>query len=350
MSEFYNKIKSNSKPYIVAEIGSNHNGDMDLAKKLILSAKHCGADAAKFQSWTPASLIAKEEYDKNQSYDDGDGGKKHFGSLKEMVEKYYLREEQHHELKEYCDAIGIDFCSTPFSNEEADFLYKLDVPFFKIASMDINNHELLRHVSQYGKPTILSTGMATLGEISEAVDTIERQGNRDIVILHCVSVYPPKLNDINLKNILMLQKAFNYPIGFSDHTIGVSVPLASVALGSCLIEKHFTLDKKMDGWDHEISADPTEMEQLVMGCQNIQSALGRYNRIVSEEEEAKKAKFRRSIVTNKALAKGHVLDIDDITYKRPGNGIQPNEVKYVIGRTVVRDINEDELLTWEHLS
>ena len=263
MSEFFLRIKNNKYPYIIAEIGANHNGDVELAKKMINEAKKCGADAVKFQSWTPESLISKGEYERNQSYDDGDGGKKHFGSLKEMVEKYYLDDSQHKELKEYCNKIGIDFCSTPFSNNEAQLLNALDVPFFKIASMDINNYDLLEHVAQYHKPVILSTGMATLSEISIAVEKIESHGNNEILLLHCVSIYPPNYCDINLNNIRTLKEAFGYPVGFSDHTMGTSIPLASVALGCQIIEKHFTLDKKLPGPNHIHSVEPYELRQMV---------------------------------------------------------------------------------------
>ncbi len=333
-----------SEPYIIAEIGANHNGNIDLAKKLVDKAKECGADAVKFQSWTPDSLIAKEEYDRNQSYDDGDGGKKHFGSLKEMVEKYYLTAEQHFELKKYCDKKDIDFCSTPFSPKEADLLENLDVPFYKVASMDINNLVLLKHIAKKQKPIILSTGMSTLSEIENAVKTIENEGNKQIVILHCISIYPPKYEDIHLRNITMLQKAFPYPVGFSDHSIGISIPLASVALGSCLIEKHFTLDKNMPGWDHAISADPKELKAIASESKNITKSLGNFHRTVSNAEEEKKLKFRRSVVTTKPLKKGCVISEKDITFKRPGTGIAPDEIKYVIGRKVNRDINKDELI------
>ncbi len=338
-----------SKPYIIAEIGANHNGDINLAKKIIDSAKECGADAVKFQSWTPQSLIAKEEYDKNQSYDDGDGGKKHFGSLKEMVEKYYLREEQHYELKEYCDQIGIDFCSTPFSKKEVDLLIDLNVPFLKVASMDINNLELLKHMAKTKKTILLSTGMSSLSEIEQAVKTIESEGNYNIIILHCISIYPPKYEDIHLNNIKMLQQTFNYPIGFSDHTIGTSIPLASVALGSCVIEKHFTLDKDLPGWDHQISADPIELKEIVNESININKALGNFQRTVSKAEEEKKLKFRRSIVSSKDLKKGHVIKLDDIDFKRPGTGMAPDEVKYIIGKKINKDIGYDELIKWEDL-
>lgn len=248
------------EPYIIAEIGANHNGDMDLAKKMIDSAVECGCDAVKFQSWTPDSLIAKEEYDRNQSYDDSP--KKHFGSLKEMVEKYYLRDEQHFELKEYCESKGVDFCSSPFSNKEVDLLVSLGVPFLKIASMDINNIPFLKYAAKTMKPIVVSTGMSTLSEIEIAVKTIQEEGNSNIVLLHCISIYPPKDKDIHLRNITMLQQAFNLPVGFSDHSFGASIPLASVALGACIIEKHYTLDKDLPGWDHEISANPDEMKTI----------------------------------------------------------------------------------------
>lgn len=338
-----------SEPYIIAEIGANHNGDIELAKKIIDSAKDCGADAVKFQSWTPKSLIAKEEYDRNQSYDDGDGGKKHFGTLKEMVEKYYLTEEQHYELNDYCNSINIDFCSSPFASDEANLLQKINVPFFKVASMDINNLELLKHIAKLQKPMLLSTGMATLSEIETAVKTIEEQGNNQIIILHCISIYPPKYKDIHLRNITMLQQVFKYPIGFSDHSIGTSIPLASVALGACVIEKHFTLDTDMPGWDHAISANPKELKEIVTESKNIAKALGNFHRTVSQDEEDKKLKFRRSIVTEKDLEKGQIIKKEDLTFKRPGTGIAPNEMKYVIGRKINRNFNEDELINWEDL-
>lgn len=341
------EVKDYGVPYIIAEIGANHNGDMGLARKMIDSAKACGCDAIKFQSWTPDSLVAQEEYDRNQQYDDSP--KKHFGSLKEMVEKYYLRPEQHIELKEYCDNAEIAFFSTPFSIEEADFLEELKVPFYKIASMDVNNLLLLKHIAKKNKPIIMSTGMATLSEIENAVKTIEDEGNHQIILLHCISIYPPAYEDINLNNIPMLGQTFGYPVGFSDHTIGISMPLASVALGSCVIEKHFTLDKDLPGWDHEVSANPEEMKVIVEESRNIVNALGTYRRVVGKAEEEKKIKFRRSVVAGKDLKKGHILTIEDLAFKRPGTGIQPDETTYVIGRKLKRKLSSDELIYWKDL-
>jgi len=334
------------EPYIIAEIGANHNGDMDLAKKMIDSAVDCGCDAVKFQSWTPKSLIAKEEYDRNQSYDDSP--KKHFGSLKEMVEKYYLRDDQHEELKNYCQEKGVDFCSSPFSKQEVDLLVKLNVPFLKIASMDINNIPFLKYAAKTMKPIVVSTGMSTLAEIETAVQTIKNEGNNNIVLLHCISIYPPKDKDIHLRNITMLQQAFDLPIGFSDHSFGASIPLASVALGACIIEKHFTLDKDLPGWDHEISANPIEMKTICEDSKKIAAALGNVFRTVSDEEEQKKYKFRRSIVSSKKLKKGDVITESDLAFKRPGTGIPPNEYNYLIGRKLNTDLEEDSLLNWNN--
>ncbi|MGD9992109.1 MAG: N-acetylneuraminate synthase family protein [Salinivirgaceae bacterium] len=342
-SEVYNFCK----PYIIAEIGANHNGDMDLARKIIDSAKACGADAVKFQSFDHKSLVSKAEYDANTKYNDSP--KKHFGSLSDMVEKYYLRKEQHYELKEYCQKIGIGFSSTPFSFNEVDLLVDLDVPYIKVASMDINNYALLKYIALTGKPVILSTGMATLGEIEKAIEIIEGTGNLQIILLHCISIYPPAFEDINLRNITMLQQTFPYPVGFSDHSIGTNIPLAAIALGSCIIEKHFTLDKDLPGWDHQISANPDELKQIVEQGNQINTALGVFNRVVSEAEKAKLSKFRRSLVTTKPLPKGTIITAELFTAKRPGTGIGPHEASYVLGRTLSRDLGEDELINWEDL-
>lgn len=337
-----------SKPYVIAEIGANHNGDMDLAKQMINSAVSCGVDAVKFQSWSPKTLIAKEEYDRNQKYDDS--AKKHFGSLKEMVEKYYLREEQHFELKEYCETKNVDFCSTPFSEYEVDLLEKCDVPFFKVASMDINNFQLLNYLGDRGKPVILSTGMATLSEVDKALEVLTKRGCKELALLHCISIYPPAYEDINLNNITMMQNTFGIPIGFSDHTIGFSIPLASVALGSCIIEKHFTTDKNLPGWDHEISADPTEMAIICKESENIAKSMGTFVKVVSKAEQEKKLKFRRSAVFTKNLTAGHILTTDDLTSKRPGTGISPDLIDQLIGRKLAVDIEEDMLVKWDYIN
>jgi len=341
------EVYNYSTPYIIAEIGANHNGDMDLAKEMILSAKEAGADCVKFQSWTPQSLISKEEFDRNQVYNDSK--KKHFGSLQEMVQKYALTDDQHRELKAFCDNNEIEFASSPFSKKEADLLNEIGVSFFKIASMDINYIDFIKHVASYQKPIILSTGMSTMSEIENAVNACYSVGNEKVILLHCISIYPPEYKDIHLNNISTLQTVFDLPVGFSDHTIGTAIPLASVAFGSCLIEKHFTLDKDLPGWDHEISANPEELKVICSESKNIAEALGSRTRIVSEAEENKKDKFRRSLVIKNGLKKGHVLTLEDLTAKRPGTQIPPDEIDFAIGRTLNTDMEEDSLLKWENL-
>lgn len=334
-------------PYFIAEIGSNHNGDMDLARKLVDAAVEAGADAVKFQSWSKRSLVCREEYARNTKYADT---LRHFGTLEEMVEKYQLTPEQHEEIAAYCAEKGALFMSTPFSKSEADMLDALGLPFFKIASMDVNNLPLLAHVGAKGKPVMLSTGMSTLGEVERALAVLREAGAGPVCLLHCIAVYPPKFEDINLKNIPMLEQVFEVPTGFSDHSQGTAIPLAAVAVGACVIEKHFTLDHAMPGWDHWVSADPGEMRQLVADGRNIFAALGSGVRTVNADEQAKKLAFRRCAVAARALPAGHVLEEVDLDFKRPGSGIHPDEVGYIVGRALKRSLDEDDILRWEDLS
>lgn len=333
-------------PYIIAEIGSNHNGDMNLCRRLIDSAADAGAHAVKFQSWTDKSLIAEEEYARNTSYSDK---KKHFGSLREMVTAYQLTAEQHAEAAAHCKSRGITFCSTPFSSEEVDLLESLDVPFFKIASMDIIHLSLLRYVARKQRPVVISTGMATLAEIERAVETVRAEGNEQIVLLHCVSIYPPDYDTIHLRSMTALEEAFDVPVGFSDHTLGTAIPLAAIALGACMIEKHFTLDQHMEGWDHAISANPEQLKTIVEEGRNIVTALGGSRRTVSAAEIEKRKKFRRSLVTTQRLHSGHVLTEADLDAKRPGTGIRPDEIEYVLGRRLASDMAADQVINWSHL-
>jgi N,N'-diacetyllegionaminate synthase len=334
-------------PYIIAEIGSNHNGDIDLCKKIIDAAKTCGADAVKLQSWNKESLISKAEYARNTSYSDK---KKHFGSLEEMVEKYQLTPEQHEEISKYCNGKKITFISSAFSDDEVDLLVSLNVPVFKIASMDINNLPLLRYIACKHKPVIVSTGMATLGEIEQALAVLKTSGSGPIALLHCISIYPPVCNNINLRNIPMLQQVFDMPVGFSDHSLGASIPLAAVALNACIIEKHFTLDKNLEGWDHAISADPSELSYLVNESRTIFNSLGSSTRIVHEDEVEKRKKFRRRAVAKYAMKKGYIITEDSLAFKRPGNGINPDEIKYVIGRAINKNVEQDHEIEWSDLS
>jgi N-acetylneuraminate synthase len=333
-------------PYIVAEVGSNHNGDMDLCRRLIDAAQEAGAHAVKFQSWTDTSLIAEEEYARNTEYSDK---KKHFGSLREMVTAYQLTAGQHREARAHCLARGIAFCSTPFSPEEADLLEELDVPFFKIASMDVVHLPLLKYVARKQRPMVISTGMATLAEVEQAVETVRAEGNEQIVLLHCVSIYPPDYDTIHLRNMETLQQAFDVPVGFSDHTLGTAIPLAAIALGACVIEKHFTLDQEMAGWDHAISANPEQLRVIVAEGRNVFRALGGHRRQVSAAEMEKRIKFRRSLVARRKLEPGHVLSEADLDAKRPGTGIAPDELGYVLGLRLTSALGADEVLHWKHL-
>lgn len=333
-------------PYIIAEVGSNHNGDMDLCRRLIDAAAAAGAHAVKFQSWTESSLIAKEEYQRNTEYSDK---KKHFGSLQDMVKAYQFTPEQHREANAHCKTRGITFCSSVFSTAEVDLLEELDVPFFKIASMDIVNLPLLEYVARKQRPMIISTGMASLAEIERALETVRHVGNDQTVLLHCVSIYPPDYDMIHLRNLEMLRQAFDVPVGFSDHTLGTAISLAAITLGAAVIEKHFTLDKDMPGWDHAISANPEELRTIVEEGKNIFTALGSHNRIVSDAELEKRKKFRRSLVARHALRQGHLISEADLDAKRPGSGISVDELSYVLGRKLAEDVQEDQVIQWKHL-
>jgi sialic acid synthase SpsE len=216
--------------------------------------------------------------------------------------------------------------------------------------MDVNNFSLLSYVARKQKPILLSTGMATLAEIKSAVKVIEAENNRQVIILHCVSLYPPKYKNVHLNNIVMLRKEFCYPVGFSDHTFGIDVALAAIALGACVIEKHFTIDKNLPGWDHEISADAEELRFIVTGSRHISEALGDYRRIISDEEKIKKDKFRRSLVAARDLKAGWELKETDLNAKRPGTGIPPNEIQSVIGRALKKDVQYDQVIFWDDLS
>ncbi|MDB4060501.1 N-acetylneuraminate synthase family protein [Vicingaceae bacterium] len=336
------------KPYIIAEIGSNHNGDIELAKKLIRQAKEAGADCVKFQSWSKETIFSEKVYKSNYFLAD-DYRSREDHSLESIVEAYSVSEAELLELKSLADEIGIDCTSTPFSKKEVDFLVnELKTPFIKIASMDLNNYPFLDYVAKKNFPIVISTGLSSLDEIEKAIQTIEDAGNKQICILHCISIYPPDDNQVNLRNIQTLQTLYLYPIGFSDHTIGTSIPLASVALGACLIEKHFTLDKTMEGWDHKVSADFNELTEICSQSKRIADALGT-TRITAQENKEKKDAFRRSIVTTRAIMKGEKISLNDIDFKRPGEGLSPGEIKYVVGRSAKRNLDKDSIIYLEDI-
>ena len=263
---------SGQRTYVIAEIGANHNGDMDLARNMIDKAKACGADAVKFQSWD-TTIFSEAVYEKNRFLDDDYRNRTDY-TLKEIVDKFALGSDDLAELCGFCAKVGIDFACTPFTVDQLRCLVELGVPFIKIASMDITNPRLLKAAGRTDRPILLSTGFATLEEIDRAVGIIEAQGNRNIVLLHCVSLYPPEDHEVNLNNMDMLCAAFGYPVGFSDHTLGTEVSLAAIARGAVVLEKHFTLDKSMFGWDHHMSADPEELAVICRGAERIHAALG----------------------------------------------------------------------------
>lgn len=331
------------EPYIIAELGSNHNGDMDMARRMIAAAKKSGADCVKFQSWSKDTIFSKKVYEDNYFLTDDYRKRKNY-SLEQIVDKFAIREKDMEKMKRFADSIGIDCISTPFSGKEVDFLaYKLRVSFIKVASMDLNNYPFLAYIAKRGLPVVLSTGLSSLSEIDNAIRTIENAGNNRIVILHCVSLYPPKDREVNLNNIDTLRKLYPYPIGFSDHTLGTSIPLAAVAKGVCIIEKHFTLDKNYFGWDHKISATPDEMKVICGESKRINKALGSY-RILCEEGDKRKEAFRRSIVAGKTIKKGTIIGKGCIDFKRPGSGIQPEYEGLVIGRKAKKDIPYDKII------
>lgn len=326
-------------PYIVAELNSSHSGSIETAKEMIDAAKECGCDCVKFQSWSPESLYSDEYYRDNPI-------------AKRFVHKFSLNSEQLMELCLYCKEVEIDFSSTPYSNEEVDFLVeKTNAPFIKIASMEINNIPFLKYIAGKGVPIVLSTGMSTIDEIRTAVKAIESTGNKNLCILHCVSVYPASPQIINLNNLIMLQEEFpNYVIGYSDHTIGYEIASASIAMGAVLVEKHFTLDNGRMGMDNNMATEPKAMKNLVDACHNVFDAMGSKRRIILNGEEEQRLKMRRSLVTTRDVRAGEKLLYSDIEFKRPGDGITPVHLDEVVGKTVNTDIPKGYLIRKEHIN
>ena len=344
----YSKMKNYDEPYIIAELGANHNGDMELAKKMITAAKACGADCVKFQSWTKDSIFARQVYEENYFLNDDYRQRDDF-SLEEIVDEFSISETELLQMKAFCEEVDIDFASTPFSEKEVDFLVnELKASFIKVASMDLTNIPFLEYIASKNLPVVLSTGMSYLSEVDEAIRALNNAGCEDIVLLHCVSLYPPEDEQVNLNNIDLLRDVYKYPTGFSDHTVGITAPIMAVAKGACLIEKHFTLDKTMFGWDHAISADEVELKAIVEGAKRGYKMLGSYDRIVSENANRKDA-FRRSIVVTRNIKKGEKLRREDLEFKRPGTGIEPKDMPKIIGRVTARDMQFDEVLNYQDL-
>lgn len=323
------KVSDYGIPYIVAEMNSSHNGDIQIAKNMILKAKEAGASCVKFQSWTSKSLYSNSYYASNSIQ-------------KRIIDKFSLSKSELLELSKYADSLHIDFSSTPYCNKEVDFLvHECNVPYIKVASMDINNIPYLKYIAAKNKPIVLSTGMSELYEIKTAVNAIRDVGNQNIIILHCISTYPTNINNVNLNNIKGLREFFtNYPIGFSDHTIGYDIAIASIALGSALLEKHFTLNKKIVGMDNHMALEPEEFSCLVNGCIDTYNAMGKKERIVNKDELKQRAKMRRSIVANRYLRAGEVIKMEDLDFRRPATGISPDKFYMLIGAVLKNDIKE----------
>ncbi len=325
---------------IIAEAGVNHNGSFELAKKMADVAKAAGADIVKYQTAVPELVISqfapKAEYQKDTT---GEGE-----SQLDMVRKLHFGFAQHKELKEYCDSIGIMYLSTPFDLDSIDFLASMDMPVWKIPSGEVTNLPYLEKVAKLGKPVIMSTGMCEISEIKEAMEILEKNGAGEITILHCNTEYPTPLKDANVKAMLDIKNNFGTAVGFSDHTLGLEAPLAAVSLGATVIEKHFTLDKSMEGPDHQASMSPDELVALVKAIRNTEVALGDGVKRVTESEAKNKDIARKSIVAKVEIKAGETFTEENITVKRPGNGISPMKWYEVLGQVAKRDFSLDELI------
>ena len=328
------------KVYIIAEAGDNHNGDFNTALKLVDVAKRAGADCVKFQTFVTEEIISK--YAEMAEYQKKNTGKEE--SQFEMVKRLELSFDEFRKIKEYCDRVGIQFLSTPFDLKSVDFLNELGVPFFKIPSGEITNYPYLIKIAHTGKPVVMSTGMCEPDEILAAINVLQKNGSGEITLLHCNTEYPTPLKDVNLYAMRTMKKMFGKKVGYSDHTKGIEVPVAAVALGACVIEKHFTLDKNMPGPDHKASLEPDELGRMVKNIRNIEIALGDGVKRVSESERKNIAIARKSIVARRNIQEGEILTEENLAVKRPGTGINPMQWMEVLGTRAVRDFKEDELI------
>lgn len=328
---------------IIAEAGVNHNGDMRLAQSLIEEAKKAGADYVKFQTArSPESVTSRfaqmAEYQKKNVKKDE--------SQLEMIRNLTLPLSAFSVLKSYCDEVGIKFMSTPFDRESVDALMDVGMDYIKVPSGEITNLPYLRKVAQQGLPVIMSTGMCELDEVKAALDILYTNGLTPdkVALLHCNTEYPTPFEDVNLQAMLTLKKEFGVKVGYSDHTKGIEVPIAAVAMGAEIIEKHFTLDRTLPGPDHVASLEPNELKAMVDAIRNIEKAIGDGNKTVSASERKNIAIARRSIVAACDIKKGDFLSEDNLTIKRPGNGVSPMLWDEVLGTKAVRDFKEDELI------
>lgn len=325
---------------IIAEAGVNHNGKIELAKQLAKTAKECGADMVKFQTAKLDSLVSK--YAVMAEYQ-----KKNIGeemSQKEMLKKLLLTYKEFEELAEYCKEIEISFLSTPFDLDSIDFLEHLGCTMWKIPSGEITNLPYLEKIASTRKKVLLSTGMCTLEEVSDAFYLLKQKGVNDITVLHCTTQYPTLYQEVNLKAMLTMQETFQCKIGYSDHTKGIEIPIAAVAMGATVIEKHFTLDRTMEGPDQKASLEPQELKEMIAAIRKIEKAMGNGMKQPVEAELLNKEVARKSIVAATKIKKGELFTTKNLTTKRPGNGISPMKWYEVLGTKAIRDFKEDELI------
>lgn len=325
---------------IIAEAGVNHNGSFNLAKRMVEAAKEAGVDYVKFQTFNPKKLVSKfaekAEYQKETT---GAGE-----SQLEMLQKLTLTNDNFIELKKYCDAIGIGFISTPFDLDSIRFLETFNMDFWKVPSGEVTNLPYLEAIAKTGRKVVMSTGMCNIEEIKAAIDVLEKNGTKEVEILHCNTQYPTPFEDVNLSAMLTIKKEVGKTVGYSDHTLGIEVPIAAVAMGARIIEKHFTLDKNMEGPDHRASLNPVELKQMVSAIRNIEKSIGSGDKVASFSESANKSVARKSIVASRDIKRGEVLSENNLTTKRPGSGISPMKWYEVLGNTAKRDFKEDELI------
>lgn len=341
--------------YVIAEIGCNYNGNTELGIKMIDEAKRCGAHAVKFQFFNETNLSTSQYLDdldngkvKLENVDKWESKSLGLSTIREQVRAFMSTEEQLKIFRDYCKKVDIGFGCTPADELGVEFLASIQSDFLKLSSMDADNPRMIKAAIKTGLPIIISTGMSSLAEIDEIYNIFKQENYDNFSLLHCVSIYPPRNEIVNLNFMNTLQKIYDCEIGYSDHTLGYAISLAAIAKGAKIIEKHFTLDKNMEGWDHKVSADPSDLEIICKEGQNIFECLGSNYKVVSQDELEKREKFRRSATTAHNIKEGHVITENDIVYKRPGTGITPTEAKWLIGRKAKHDIAEDTTLVWDY--
>lgn len=330
-----------SKIFIIAEAGVNHNGSLEIAKKMIDAAVKAGVDAVKFQTFKADSLVQKNAH--KAAYQQENAVDKEETQY-EMLQKLELTEQMHRELMQVCAENKILFLSTPFDIDSIHMLAECGVSIMKVPSGEITNYPYLREIGRTGKPVILSTGMCELEEVKAAAAVLKENGSRDITLLHCNTEYPTPMCDVNLRAMQTLRAETGLPVGYSDHTQGIEVPIAAAAMGAVVIEKHFTLDRNMEGPDHAASLEPEELCAMVRAVRNIESALGDGEKKPSPSEIKNRDVARKSIVARRAIRKGEAFTEENLTAKRPGSGISPMRWKDVIGLTADRNYERDEMI------